>query len=141
VPLAGLYYRSANEKVEANLTLPLLADINYSPYKKVAIGLNFSGQVRTYRLSTIANGSDGYVARSINELFGYVKISITENVILQVRGGHSIGRRYRVYDSHEKVALGLPLAYFGDHRQQLNEDLKDGWLYQVWLMYRFYTVK
>ncbi|MEJ0030035.1 MAG: DUF6268 family outer membrane beta-barrel protein [Bacteroidota bacterium] len=141
VPLAGLYYRSSDKKIEANLTLPLLADINYSLRKKFAVGFNFSGQVRTYNLSMIANGKDAYVARSVNELFAYVRLSIAESVILQLRGGRSVGRHYRMYDNQEKVTLGLPLAYFGDHREQLNDDLKDGWVCQVILLYRFYTVK
>lgn len=138
VPLAGLYYRSADRKIEANLTLPLLADINYSVRHKVAVGFNFSGQVRTYHLSAIANGNDGYVARSINELFAYLKLSLTENIILQLRGGRSVARHYRVYDDHEKVSLGLPLVYIGDGRKQLNNDLKDGWVYQAILLYRLF---
>jgi hypothetical protein len=139
VPLAGLYYMRADKKVEANVTLPLLADINYSVHKKLALGLNFSGQVRTYHLSTVASGRDGYVARSINELFGYLKLSITESFILQLRGGRSIGRHYRVYDSEQKVTLGLPLVYIGDHREQINGNLKDGWVYQAILLYRLHT--
>jgi hypothetical protein len=141
VPLVGLYYKSANKKIEANLTLPLLADVNYTVNGKLAVGFNFSGQVRTYHLSAIANGNDGYVARSVNELFAYLKLPVTKNVILQFRGGRSMARHYRAYDIHDKVALGVPLAYFGDSRQQLNSDLKDGWVYQAILLYRFYTAK
>ena len=141
VPLVGLYHQSANKKFEANLMLPLLADVNYLITGKVAIGLNFSGQVRTYHLKARVDGRDVYVARSVNELFAYVKVPITKSIILQIRGGRSIGRSYRLYDDQRNVALGIPLVYFGDNRQQLNDDFKDGWVYQGILLYRFYTVK
>lgn len=140
VPLVGLYHRSRNKKFEANFTLPLLGDVNYSFAGNVAVGLNFSGQVRTYYL-TERSGPDVYLARSINELFAYVRLSITKNVILQLRGGRSIARSYRLYEDGQKVSLGLPLAYFGDDRQQVNADFKDGWVGQGILLYRFYTVK
>lgn len=139
VPLFGLYYQSANKKLEANVTLPLLADMNYALHKSAALGINFFGQVRTYHLiSVLGTGNSGYVTRSTNELFAYLKLNLTKGLIIQTKFGHSLGRNYRVYNEGDKVSFGLPLHYFGDNRQQLNTDFKDGWLYQFVVLYRFH---
>lgn len=138
VPLFGLYYQSANRKLEANITLPMLADVNYAVHKSAALGFIFFGQVRTYRLTTFSGTSNSYVARTTNELFAYLKLNLTKGLIIQTKFGHSLGRHYRVYSEGDKVSFGLPLHYFGDNRQQLNTDFKDGWLYQFVVLYRFH---
>ncbi len=139
VPLLGLYYISPNKKFEANVTMPIMADVNYSILKRVAIGMNFFGQVRTYYLTKItSDGSNGYVHRSTTELFGYLKFNLSKSVTIQTKAGYSIGRFYRVYDENDKISFGLPLSYFGDDRKQLNTDFQDGWVYQTMLIYRFH---
>ncbi len=139
VPLLGLYYLSPNKKFEANLTLPISADINYAVHKNVAMGMNFYGQIRSYHLTKLSTtGNDGYVARSTNELFGYLKFNLTKSLNIQTKVGHSIGRYYRVYDEDDKISFGIPLHYFGDNRQQLNTDFKDGWVFQLMLVQRLY---
>jgi hypothetical protein len=138
VPLLGLYYISSNKKWEFNLTIPILADINYAIHSKVAIGFNYSGQVRSYHLTKIpSTEKSGYVSRSTNEVSGYLKFSLTKSIIIQTKVGRSVGRFYRVYDENDKITLGFPLINIGDNRTQLNTDFKDGWTYQAMLIYRF----
>jgi hypothetical protein len=43
-----------------------------------------------------------------------------------------------VYDEDDKITIGFPLTYIGDDREQLNTDIKDGWVYQFLLIYRFH---
>lgn len=142
VPIVGLYYLSPSKKFEANMTLPLTADLNYALHPMVSIGTNFFGQVRTYHLTNIGDtGQPGYIARSTNEQYVYLKFNLSRSLILQTKVGHSVGRSYRVYNENDKVSFGLPLAYFGDERVQRNTDFSDGLVYQVMVIYRFNLTK
>ncbi len=139
VPLFGIYYLSPSKRFEANVTAPVSADFNYAVHPRFAIGFNYAGMVRTYHLTNITStGNDGYVERATNEVAGYLKFNLTKRLGLLTKFGHSIGRHYRVYDDDDKITIGFPLTYIGDDRQQLNTDIRDGWVYQFLLIYRFH---
>ncbi|MBL7875339.1 MAG: hypothetical protein JNL53_06720 [Cyclobacteriaceae bacterium] len=139
VPLFGIYYLSPSKRFEANVTVPVLADFNYSLHPKFIVGFNYAGMVRTYHLTGITStGKDGYVERATNEVAGYLKLNLTKRLGLLSKFGHSIGRHYRVYDEDDKITIGFPLVNVGDDRQQLNTDIRDGWVYQFVLLYRFH---
>ncbi|MEQ1585369.1 MAG: DUF6268 family outer membrane beta-barrel protein [Cyclobacteriaceae bacterium] len=140
VPLFGLYYLSKNEKFETNLTLPFLADLNYKLHRRLNVGLNFNGQVRSYHLTEVsATNQPGYLVKATNELFSYLKFNLTESLSVQTRLGYSVGRSYRVYDENDKISFGTLLIKVGDDRQQLNTDFADGFIYQATIVYRFMT--
>ena len=135
VPILGFYYQDPSEKFEAKVLLPLSVDLNYSFTKTFRCGLNFKGQVRTYNLNEQINAEDNrYLARSTNELLGYMQYSHKSGVNLQLGVGHSAGRSFRVYE--DKVAMGMPLIYFNDNRQQINSDFADGFLFKASVFYR-----
>lgn len=139
VPLFGIYYLSPSKRFEANVTAPVSADFNYALHPKFAIGFNYAGMVRTYHLTNITStGNDGYVERANNVVTGYLKFNLTKRLGLLIKFGHSIGRHYRVYDEDDKITIGFPLTYIGDDREQLNTDIRDGWVYQFLLIYRFH---
>jgi hypothetical protein len=138
VPLFGLYYLSPGKKLEVNLTVPILADVNYALHSKIAIGFNYSGQIRSYHLTKISSTEkNGYVTRATNDVSGYFKFSVSKSIIVQTKVGRSVGRYYRVYEENDKVTVGFPLLNIGDNRTQLNTDFEDGWTYQAMLIYRF----
>jgi len=138
VPLFGLYYLSANKKFETNLTLPFMVDANYKLHDRVNLGINFFGQVRSYHLSRIPETSnEGYVVKVSNDLFSYLKFSLSKGLSLQAKVGYSVGRSYRVYDEADKITLGSVLVRVGDNRQQLNTDFSNGLTYQAVIAYKF----
>jgi Domain of unknown function (DUF6268) len=138
VPLFGTYYISKNNKFEANLTLPFLVDVNYKLHDRLNVGINFNGQVRSYRLSEIPEtDSGGYVVKASNELFSYLKFNLSKGLSFQARVGYSLGRSYRVYNESDKIVIGSVLIKVGDNREQLNTDFSDGFIYQASLTYRF----
>lgn len=138
VPLVGLYRLSTNKKIEVNLTLPFLADINYKLHNRWNVGINFSGQIRSYHLSiTNSNSIGGYVVKSTNELSSYLKFNLSRGLSIQTRIGYSLGRSYRVYDEADKIKFGSVLLKVGDDRYQLNTDFSDGLVFQTILLYRF----
>ena len=137
-PLLGLYYLNDRKKIEVNLMLPFLADINYNLLPRLYVGANFTGMVRSYHLSeTPARESGGYVVKASNEFSGYLKFNVTNALSLQARIGYSLGRSYRVYDDEDKITFGTVLIRVGDDREQLNTDFSDGFVYQASLAYRF----
>lgn len=138
IPLFGLYYQSANKKFETNLTLPFQADANYQLNKHLHTGMNFNGQVRSFRLSEIPERStEGYVVKSANELFSYLRINLTRQLLVHLKAGYTLGRSYRVFEEGDKVSFASILVRVGDDRTQLNTDFSDGFVYQAGLVFRF----
>jgi hypothetical protein len=137
-PILGLYYLTENGKFEANLALPSSVDLNYKLAKPVTAGLNFTGQIKSYRLSSAASTCNaGYVRKSTNEICGYLKFNFSKSLSLQTRVGYTIGRAYRVYSENDKIDLGISFIKIGDNRTQLNTNFANGMIYQAILLYRF----
>jgi hypothetical protein len=137
VPMAGLYYLSPDKKLETNLMLPLLADVNYKIISFISLGANFNGQIRSYHLNNVdAFHHSTYLSRSTNEFFAYLKFSLFKNFNMQTKVGYSVARSLRVYDSSDKVNFGLPATFVGDSRKQLNSDFSDGLIFQLGFVYR-----
>ena len=134
VPMFGFYYLSPNKKFEANVMLPLQGDVNYKIIPFMSIGCNYNGLNRSYHLNDY-NGS--YVSKFSNELYAYLKFDVTKKIIFQTKVGHSLGRKYKVYDENDKVDLGLPLLFIGDHRKQINTNFSNGLIFQFSFFYRF----
>lgn len=133
VPLLGLYYKSTNDKFEANLTLPIWADVNYKLNSFMKVGANFSAFVRSYRLSE----NNAYLVKKSNDVFGYLQFNLTKSILLQTKTGYSIGRSYKVYNDNDKTDLGISAFRFGDDRTVINPTFKDGLIFKVRLIYRF----
>lgn len=137
VPLLGFYYQSENKKLEANFTLPIWADINYSLTNWMNIGTNFSANVRSYHLAN----ANSYVVKKSNDVFSYLQFNIKKSFILQTKVGYSIGRSYAAYTDDDKTDFGLSAFRFGDDRTELNPTFKDGVIFRVRLLYRFHIKK
>ena len=137
VPLLGLYYKSENGKFEANLTLPIWADINYKINKIVKVGANFSAFVRSYHLGE----NNAYLVKKSNDVLGYLQFDLTKNILLQTKTGYSIGRSYKVYNDGDEADLAISAFRFGDDRTVLNPTFKDGLIFKIRLIYRFHIEK
>ena len=137
VPLLGLYYKSENGKFEANLTLPIWADVNYKLNKIVKVGANFSAFVRSYHLSE----NNAYVVKKSNDVFAYLQFNLTKSILLQTKAGYTIGRSYKVYNDNDAADLAVSAFRFGDDRTVLNPTFKDGLVFKMRLIYRFHIEK
>ena len=138
VPILGLYYQSNNKKFEANLKIPISADINYTLNSWLRTGVNFSAFVRTFHLNKPVQGnSDIYLTKSTNEIYTYLQFDLPKGIILQTNVGYSIARNYRTYDINDQINWGFSAFKFGDNRKQLNTDFSDGLILKAKLVYRF----
>lgn len=135
VPLLGIYYLNATEKLEIKGVLPLSVDVNYLVAKNARFGLNFKGQVRSYNLNN-AFGSEQtrYLVKSTNEVCAYFQYGFKNRLNFQAYFGRSLARSFRAFD--ERVNWAVPLYYNGDKRTQLNTDFSDGWLFKIGMIYR-----
>ena len=139
VPVFGLYYVSPNKKFEANLNLPIFADINFKMSDKFWLGMKFDGLGTTYNLNEQNYSVNGaYVSKTSNELVSYLSFKLSKALYINTKVGYAISRNYEVYDANDKIDLALGSIYFGDHRTQLNERFKDGAIFKVELFYRLH---
>lgn len=133
-PLLGFYYKSPNDKFEANFTLPIWADVNYKIANWLNAGVNFSAITRTYNLGN----DNAYVMKKSNELFGYLQFNIKKSFIIQTKTGYSLGRGYEVYDSDDNVDFDIYGITAGDNRTLLNTLADDGLIFRIRLIYRYH---
>ena len=139
VPVFGLYYVSPNKKFEANLNLPIFADINFKMSDKFWLGMKFDGLGTTYNLNEQNYSVNGaYVSKTSNELVSYLRFKLSKSLYINTKVGYAISRNYEVYDANDKIDLALGSIYFGDNRTQLNERFKDGAIFKVELFYRLH---
>ncbi len=137
VPMFGFYYISSDKKWESNVMAPLQADVNYKASSNLTVGINYTGQIRSFHLNNnLPTLGNYYVAKASNELSAYAKIHFNKNISLQTKVGHSIGRSYRVYAENDRVNFAMPLYFSNDKRIPLNTDFADGVLMQITLLYR-----
>ena len=131
VPLLGFYHQKG--KLEVNLTLPLLADVNFSISPIAKVGMKFNGIVKSYHL----NGqTDDYVVKANNELGTYVQLA-KGPFNFQVVAGTSIGRSIRTYGDGERIDMAISALKVGDERVQRNADFNDGPFIKSAIFYRF----
>jgi hypothetical protein len=137
VPIIGLYYVSTNQKFEANLNLPIIADLNYKIDKKMWLGIKFDGLGTTYNLMDQNYSDNGvYVSKTSNELLSYLRFQLSQSLYINTKIGYAISRNYKIYDAKDKISFALTNIYFGDDRTQLNERFKDGAIFKIELLYR-----
>ena len=83
IPIFGLYYLSPSKKFEANLTLPIVADINYKLNKSIWAGFRFDGIGNTYNLSEQNYRNNGaYASKSSIEFASYLRFKINKSLYL-----------------------------------------------------------
>jgi len=142
VPILGLYYLSADKRFEADLNLPIIADINYSLHPRTWIGLKFDGLGTTYNLNDQNYDVQGaYVSKTSNELLSYLRFQLHKSIYVNAKIGYAISRNYRIFSADDKIDWALIAFYFGDNRTQLNDRFKDGALFKLELVYRLHFEK
>lgn len=137
LPLLGLYYQSPDKKLEANLTLPISADVNYQLFEKTKVGLNFDGLGSSYNVNKrLYIDKDTYAVKSSNELFAYLMFQLGTSFYVKPKLGYSIFRTYKVFENNDKVDFSVGPFYIGDNRTQLNTNFEDGAIFKIEMVYR-----
>lgn len=139
-PIVGWYYLSPNNRFEMDMSLPIVADVNYC-FGTTTIGIDYFGIGRSFRLYGNASESSAYVDLSSLEFAGYVQFNVLQkSVLLRAKLGYS-SNNYEVYADGETIDLGLSAFSFGDDRTQLNPELNGGIFLKFEAVYRFHLKK
>ncbi len=137
VPLLGLYYQGPNKRFEANATLPITYDVNYSLGKYVNLGSDFRAFVRSYALSG-DNFADTYAHKNSQEISTYVQFNLLKkSILLQLKGVYSLND-YGQFNQGDQIDYGISALLVGDDRTRLNPDLDNGLGFKIKLIYRFH---
>ncbi|MBN2522027.1 MAG: hypothetical protein JXB24_02085 [Bacteroidales bacterium] len=133
VPLINLDWQLSERWSVAGL-LPVYAKINYKVNDWCTAGISHFGLVTTYYLGDPDCKGD-YIERKSIDLSLFGRFRIAGNIYIEGRAGHSLGRSYTQYEADQKVDFSLPLAGFGDDREQKNIVFKDGVILDLRVVY------
>ena len=138
VPLIG-YHTKVND-IELNILLPQNIDINYRLNPILLFGLKFNGKMNSYALesNTLDLNQNTYLSANENQLGTYLDYDF-KNFHFSIFGGYSFMSSYKIYSDLDRTDLSLFLLKFGDNRNQLNNNLKNGFVVKSSVYYRFYN--
>lgn len=135
-PIIGWYYNSPNKRFEMDVSLPLVANVNYR-IGLATIGFDYVGIGRTFNL-TKNNVPKHYVDMSSLEFSNYLQFNVLENsVLLRAKLGYATSG-YAVYPNGENIDFGLTGLKFGDERGQLNPEIEGSMFLKFEVIYRLH---
>lgn len=137
VPIIGVYYKSANDRFEADVFFPARVDLNMRTGERTSLGLRFDGLGTSFSIQN-PGYPDHYVTRVSNDLFLYGQYSLTSNILLRAKLGYAFFRNFKVYENDDKIGLSLAGIFFGDDREILNQDIRDSFQLKLEMVYRFH---
>ena len=140
VPFFGFYYKSPNEKLEINTTLPIYLDLKYKVHRLVKVGFDFNALVRSYNLNT-PEDQPYYVHKKTQEVLGYMQFGFLKNsLILKTKLGYSFNN-YEKYRNEDQLDFGLSAFEFGKERTLFNPEMKNALSARIQLIYRYHLPK
>lgn len=120
-PIFGVYYKSKNNKLEIDASLPIKADINHS-LGKGSIGIDYFGIGRSYNISQDTS-TPVYIEQSPLEFSSYYQYGMLDgSILLRAKIGYT-SNTHEVYEQGDKLDLRLAAFNFGDDRTQLNPSI------------------
>ncbi len=135
-PILGFYYVSPNNKFEADISLPVAANISYN-YGKVSLGFDYFGIERSYNLGTL-NNLKTYVEQNRWEFASYLQLNkLAKNVLIRWKLGYA-HNEHKVFEQGDKVDFKLIAFAFGDNRTRLNPKMQGTLFVKMEFIYRFH---
>lgn len=142
VPLLGFNWK-INENWRWKVMLPVNLELSRIMNKKWIAGLLFVGANSSYRLrqqlnpnTTYPTNYQPYLDKADNNAWLFSDIYLTKNIVLNLKAGHSIFRKYRIYDANDKLGLKLGPINFGDNRADMPVLMNDGWSFETRFIFR-----
>ena len=142
VPLFGFNWQM-NDKWKMKTMLPVNLEITRVMNKKWIAGFLFIGANASYNLSQQINpntiyptNQNPYMDKADNNAWLYSDIYITKNLVLNLKAGHSVLRKYRIYDKDDKLGLKIGPVNIGDNRFETPNLLENGWSFETRLIFR-----
>lgn len=134
-PLAGLWYKSKNNKFYINATLPIRADVNYSLTSHFSLGANLLTSIKSYNLSeadSLFYVQEESIRFSLFAAYGF----LDDTLILRGRVGLDT-TDYGLYGEGDTIGLQvLTSAVGGDDRNRLNSEFASAAFVGIDLIFR-----
>ena len=142
VPLFGFNWK-INESWRLKTLIPVNLELSRVMHKRCIAGLLFIGANASYRLrgqlnpgTTYPGSYQPYLDKADNNAWLYSDIYITKNLVLNLKAGHSVLRKYRIYDEDDKLGLKLGPVNIGDNRVDAPVLMNNGWSFETRLIFR-----
>jgi hypothetical protein len=133
-PIIGWYYLSPNGKFEMDMSLPIVADVNYT-CGSFTYGIDYFGIGRSFNITK--ENANVYVDLSSLEFASYLQYNaLHKSVLLRAKFGYS-SNDFEVYTKGDEIDFGLSAFSFGDDRTQLNPSINGGLYLKFEAIYRF----
>ena len=135
-PILGFYYISPNDKFEADISLPVAANINYN-YGKVSLGFDYFGIERSYNLEP-ENNLKTYVEQNRWEFASYLQFNkFSKHILMRLKLGYA-HNEHKVFEQGDKVDFKFIAFAFGDDRTRLNPKMQGTLFAKVEFIYRIH---
>lgn len=135
-PILGFYYVSPNDKFEADISLPIAANINYN-YGKISLGFDYFGIERSYNLEP-TNNLNTYVEQNRWEFASYLQLNqFSKNTLLRLKLGYA-HNEHKVFEQGDKVDFKFIAFAFGDDRTRLNPKMQGTFFVKAEFIYRIH---
>lgn len=136
-PIFGLYYLSANNKFEMDISAPVAGDINYALTPAFKVGFDYIGIGRSFDVHQ-ENTPDYYVDYGVLEFTGYAQYGFMDNsVLLRAKIGYADFDAEAYADGDDVDFRVSAFNIGGDDRRQLNPVLSSGLFGKIEAVYRF----
>jgi hypothetical protein len=123
--------------------IPVNLELSRIINKKWIAGLLFIGANASYRMRQQLNpftafpGSyQPYLDKADNNAWLYSDIYLTKNIVLNLKAGYSVLRKYRFYDEDDKLGLKLGPVNLGNDRVDSPALMKNGFSFEGRLIFR-----
>ena len=130
VPLFGFKW-NISEKHNLKIIAPVELEYAYQPRARFRTGVKFIGTNASYRL-----GGNNYLDQADNNVWAFTDFYFTKNLVLNLKAGHSVLRKYRIYPENEKMGLKLGPVNVGDKRTFSAPLFNEGWSFELRFLFR-----
>lgn len=130
VPLFGFDWR-INERHRLKVVVPVDAEYTYALGEKIRMGLRFQGVNASYRIQ-----EDLYLDRADNNIWLFGEWYVTKNIVFHAKAGHSVLRKYKIYQNDRRMGLKLGPINILDDRGPSEPLFKEGWSFELRLLVR-----
>jgi hypothetical protein len=142
VPLLGFNWK-INDAWRLKTLIPVNLELSRIMHKKWIAGLLFIGANASYRMrqqlnpfTTFPGNYQPYLDKADNNAWIYSDIYLTKNIVLNLKAGYSVLRKYRFYDEDDKLGLKLGPVNLGNDRADSPALMNNGFSFEGRLIFR-----
>lgn len=142
VPLFGFNWK-INDNWRLKTLLPVNLELSRIMNKKWIAGLLFIGANASYRMrqqinpfTTFPENYQPYLDKADNNAWLYSDIYLTKNLVLNLKAGYSVLRKYRYYNENDKLDLKLGPVNLGNDRADSPPLMNNGFSFEARFIFR-----